>query len=90
MRHRLCWLLGHTSVFEDSGYPVCPCGAHGYYQHEDWNRPGLLYLPIHWYRITQHRACRFFRGYFHICRDCRKLDLFFGKRVGNHEDCIPF
>ena len=87
---RICWLVGHTEVFNDSGFPVCSCGAHGYYEEQDWNRSGVLYLPVHWYRIAKHGLGLWFARYFHRCGECGEFSRFFGRSVGDHGSCLPF
>jgi hypothetical protein len=87
---RLCRLVGHTEVYRDGGYPVCRCGAHAYYDEHDWNRAGLLYLPVHWFRIAEHGLTSWFHRYFRKCGDCGRFELLFGRPFGHHEDCLPF
>jgi hypothetical protein len=90
---RLCWLVGHTEVFNDSGYAVCSCGAHQYWDQDDpmgWDNPGLIYRPIHFIRRIFWNRKEWMSKRFVKCGDCGKYEKFFGKNVGDHWNCVPF
>ena len=87
---RPCWLVGHDNEFNDSGYPVCSCGSHSYWDTQNgwiWKWGGALgYIankPKHlWYLYVGR--------HFSICTQCGWFYIAFGKFVGKHKNCLPF
>lgn len=85
-----CKIFGHTQMHNDSGYSVCHCGSHSYYDPEEWERTPITWLPRYWFRKISYRFSRYFSGYFSRCSDCGKWEMIFGERVGDHDGCLPF
>jgi len=82
----ICWLIGHRESFNDSGYPVCSCGAHSYYSPNDWMWLGI----IGYISIPSQMVKEILKKHFKLCYGCNKLRTIFGKDIGKHSECFPF
>jgi hypothetical protein len=89
---RLCWLIGHSEVFNDGGYPICSCGSSAYWNQDDvlWNKGGLIYRPIYFIRKLIWNGKEWMQKWFRKCGDCHNFEVFLGREVGDHHDCVPF
>ena len=87
---RQCWLVGHKSGFNESGYGICSCGIHEYWNAKEYYKVGLLNIPSVIYWKVFGDSVDLYNKYFSRCYDCNKFDIFWGRKVGNHEKCLPF
>lgn len=88
---RPCWLVGHRAAGDESGYAVCVCGAHAYWDADDWRWYGLLGVPeaLFW-RLWRWALHDWFVVQCQRCGACGRWCRWFGYEVGRHEDCLPF
>lgn len=87
-----CFLFGHTSRdhFEDwyyTGELCARCKTPSWWDNEYYFY-GLMNAPRRLILETK----TFLRDFVGIsrCVDCKKIDILFNKRFGNHDDCVPF
>lgn len=82
-----CWLLGHD--WKDN--PDCArCGMPWGYDYIP-NSPYILerFRVWHWNLFGFRLRC-WQLEHFSRCCDCGKWEYFFGRKVGNHDECLPF
>jgi len=88
----ICWLIGCDETFNDSGYSVCSCGRHSYYDYYDYKFGLINKIKYVLKEFKSNLVFRFhnFFGIFILCTWCHKPEYFLKKKIGNHEDCLPF
>jgi hypothetical protein len=84
-KYRICYFIGCAA--NEQGF--CNCGKHEYYDQENW-QTGILNIPGYNLNRVWNDFYEYSRRYFRRCYDCHKLEVCFGKYVGNHDNCIPF
>ena len=93
---QVCWLIGCKEGFNDSGYSVCYCGKHSYYDYDDYNF-GLLNWVFsgfdkYLFSGVKNHIEEILYPYIRFCSYCHKPDYFMGKNLyeKHHKDCLPF
>ena len=81
-----CFLFGHKEDFNDSGFPVCKCGSHAYYDENEWLYGGFVWS------ITNPIFRYFYKFRSEKCNECNKFVMFLGVKLNpkKHKDCLPF
>lgn len=90
----ICWLIGCQEEYDDSGYSVCYCGKHYYYDYDEVTI-GLIniirYYPEKTFSHMKEEFLKFLYPYVRFCYCCHKIEYWFGKDLSEkHRDCLPF
>ena len=91
---KICWLIGCKEGFSDSGYSVCFCGKHSYYDYDDYSS-GLIQIvrnyPEKTVSFLKEKIESWLYPYVRFCSYCHKVDYWFGKNLyEKHDECLPF
>jgi hypothetical protein len=85
----VCWLFGHTFVWDykwDYRQAECErCGVHEFDAYFEPDSPAIFFRIYRLRNLFTSGKLRCDR-----CTDCGKLEHVLGRRVGNHQDCVPF
>lgn len=81
-----CWLFGHDFLLDV--WMNCQCTRCGVQDYEAMYEPEAPALRTRLWRlqfIFSSGRLRTIR-----CSDCSKWEYFLGRKLGGHEDCVPF
>lgn len=81
-----CRLIGHRYTLQSSCHR---CGM-PYWAEDDFEPVIDLNDLDMWWAVKKWRIQNWYAWVLIRCSDCGKPEYIFGKRVGDHCDCIPF
>ena len=81
----ICFLMGHADdeTNEQLPYGWCPRCKKDY---NEW----VETLLNRYYKL-RYKIIWWFRNHiYYKCQECHKTKIFMGKKINNHDECLPF